>query len=93
MIVKIEQRLQDPKRFLILPVDEAFLLGLPFLMGLLGRQIFLGLLISIVAWTFWRKLKGEGGIERLFAASYWYLPSGIGGFHPLPDSAVAVWEA
>jgi len=93
MLVKIEQRLQDPARFLILPLDEAVFLGLPFMMGLLSRQIIVGSVVAFVVWSVWRRLKGEGGIERLLAAAYWYLPSEIGIFKPFPDSATSVWEA
>jgi len=91
--VVIEQRLQDPPRVLMMPADEAVLIGLPVLMGLLSRNMFLGIAIGLVVWTVWRKLKGEGGLETLAAAAYWFLPSTLGIFKPLPDSAVETWEA
>jgi len=93
MLVRIEQRLQDQARFLVLPADEAVLLGLPIMMGLLGRTIFTGVIIGVVAWTIWRRVKGEGGLEGVAAAAYWYIPSTMGFFKALPDSAVERWEA
>ena len=93
MLVKIEQRLQDPARFFILPADEAALLGLPIMMGLMGRTIVTGVIIGLVAWTAWRRLKGEGGLEHVAAAAYWFIPSKLGIFKNLPDSAVDRWEA
>ena len=93
MLVSIEQRLQDPSRILILPADEAVLLGFPILMGLLGRDVVSGIVIGLVAWGIWRRLKGEGGLERVLAGCYWFIPSAFGVFRPLPDSAVDVWEA
>lgn len=92
MEVKIEQRLQDPPRVLILPADEAFVLGLPLMMGLISRQAIVGVVVSLVIWSIWRRLKGEGGIERILAYLYWFLPSGIGGFNPLADSSITHWE-
>lgn len=93
MLVKIEQRLQDPPRVLILPYDEALLLGLPFMMGLLSRQMLFGCVVALVFWIAWRRLKGEGGLELLLAAAYWYLPHELNVFKPFPDSANDVWEA
>jgi conjugal transfer pilus assembly protein TraL len=92
MQIRIEQRLQDYPRFLMLPLDEAVLLGLPFMMGLLGRKVVIGAIVAFLAWTIWKRLKGEGGIERLLAAAYWYLPSGLGILSELPDSSVQTWE-
>lgn len=92
MEVRIEQRLQDPPRFLILPADDAFVLGLPMMMGLISRQIIIGVVVSLVMWTIWRRIKGEGGLERVLAGLYWFLPSSIGGFNPLADSSVSHWE-
>lgn len=93
MLVKIEQRLQDPQRFLFLPADEAVLIGLPVMMGLLGRQAVTGIVVALLAWSLWKKIKGEGGIEMFLAATYWFLPSSLGMFRALPDSAVEIWEA
>jgi len=93
MLVKIEQRLQDPARFFILPADEAALLGLPIMMGLMGRSIVTGVIIGVVAWVLWRRLKGEGGLEQVAAAAYWFIPKKLGFFKNLPDSAVERWEA
>jgi len=76
----------------MLPLDEAVLLGLPFMMGLLGRKVFLGAIVAFLAWTIWKRLKGEGGIERLLAAAYWYLPSSLRILGELPDSSVQTWE-
>lgn len=93
LFVVIEQRLQDPPRFLMLPADEAVILGLPILMGLIGRMLFPGLIVGFATWATWKRLKGEGGLERLLAAAYWYTPHGFGVFAPFPDAAPEVWDA
>lgn len=92
MLVRIEQRLQDPPRFLILPADEAIVVGVPVMMGLLSRQAIVGIVVSLVGWVIWRKLKGEGGLERVLAALYWFLPTNLSGFSALADSSVTHWE-
>lgn len=93
MVVVIEQRLQDPPRFLMLPADEAAILGLPILMGLMGRMLLPALLVAFIAWAAWKRLKGEGGLEMLLAAAYWYTPHALGLFSAFPDSAPETWEA
>ena len=93
MVVTIEQRLQDPPRFLMLPADEAVLLGLPILMGLLGRMLIVGIVVAILTWAAWKRLKGEGGLEMLLAATYWYTPHTLGVFSAFPDSAPETWDA
>jgi type IV conjugative transfer system protein TraL len=92
-VITIEQRLQDPARFLIMPADEAIILGLPILMGLLGRQAVAGIIVGFLVWAFWKRLKGEGGLEAFLAATYWFLPQATGLYREFPDSAFEIWEA
>jgi type IV conjugative transfer system protein TraL len=93
MEIKIEQRLQDPKRVLMFSADEAAIAGFPLAMGLMGRQVILGAVIAFVLWSAWKRLKGDGGVNELLAAAYWYLPKFIGGFSGFPDSSVSEWRA
>ena len=93
MIVKIERRLQDFPRFVMLPADEAFLLGLPILMGLLGRMAIPGIVAGVVLWALWKRLKGDEGLQGLLAAVYWFAPAELGLFKGLPDASVSQWEA
>ena len=93
MIVKIEQRLQDPQRFFLIPADEALTLGFPTLMGMLTQNLIPGIIASVVFWVAWKKLKGDGGLERFAALCYWYLPAELQAFPSFPDSAQTRWEA
>lgn len=93
MNILIEQRLQDPPRFMVLPADEAVAIGLPVMLGLMSRQIIVGVVIGAVIWMVWKRLKGDTGLPGLLAAIYWYLPTQVSAFRELPDSAVTVWEA
>ncbi len=92
MLVQIEQRLQDPPRFLMVPADEAFIFGLPFLLGMVGKVLISGFIVGLVLWMIWRRLKGDGGLVMMIGAFYWYIPSTVNMFAGLPDSSVSVWE-
>lgn len=92
MVVSIEQRLQEPPRVLVLPADEAAVIGLPILMGVIGREAIIGAIIGVGLLYAWKKLKGEGGLGGLLAAAYWFLPNSLGLYKGLPDSAVEMWE-
>ncbi len=92
MLVKIEQRLQDPPRFLMVPADEAFVFGFPVMMAMLGKVILTGFVVGLVLWTIWRRMKGDGGLVMMIGALYWYLPSATNMFAGLPESSVSVWE-
>ena len=91
-VITIEQRLQDPPRFLMLPADEAAAFGIPFMMGVMGKIVFSGFIIGVLIWLVWRRAKGEGGIVMFVGALYWFLPSRLRVFPGLPDSSVSVWE-
>ncbi|RYG89922.1 type IV conjugative transfer system protein TraL [Loktanella sp. IMCC34160] len=93
MDTRIEQRLQDPPRVLMLPADEAILLGLPVLMGLLGKQVITGVIVAVTLWMIWKRIKGDTGLEGVAAAAYWFLPTGFGLLKELPDASVDLWEA
>lgn len=92
MLVKIEQRLQDPPRFLMISADEAAVFGVPFMMGMLGKAMISGAIFAFILWTVWRRLKGEGGLVMMVAALYWYVPRVVNIFPGFPDSSVTVWE-
>ena len=91
-VIKIEQTLDEPKRFLFLPMDEALVLLVPFVGGFLGRKIFLGILLAILSYSFLKKIKGDGGNAVFLAMLYWYIPKEITPFRNLPDSSLEVWK-
>lgn len=91
-IIKIEQRLQDPQRVLFFPADEVVAFLLPFLMGFVGRKFIAGVIVGFACFWVWKRLKGEGGTERLLAACYWFLPGQLKMFKGFPDSSIAVWK-
>jgi len=91
-VVKIEQRLQDPPKIAMLSLDEAIALFGPLMIGLLARHLIPGVIVGIVVWQMWKRLKGDGGLEWLAAAAYWFLPQMITPYRSLPDSSVSLWR-
>lgn len=92
MLVKIEQRLQEPRRVLMLPMDEALAFIIPVAIGAISRQLIGGAVIGAICWFAWTKIKGEGGTARLLAATYWFLPHTLKAFQAFPDSARSRWD-
>ncbi|WP_171182246.1 type IV conjugative transfer system protein TraL [Ruegeria sp. HKCCD8929] len=92
-VIKVEQRLQDPPQFFILPADEAIAGGLPFVLGLVSKHAVLGVVMAVVLFSVWKRVKGERGLSGLLALLYWILPREISIYRALPDSAVRTWRA
>ena len=91
-IVKIEQRLEEPGRFLIFTADDALMFAFPFLIGWVSRHLIPGLIAGIVFYAIWKRLKGEGGLTRLKGAVYWFLPSEVSPYRSFPPSHVEHWR-
>lgn len=91
-VIKIEQRLQEQGRILLFPIDEGLALLAPAGVGLAIQQAIPGIVLGIVSYLVWKRLKGDGGVERLLAMSYWYLPREISPLKNWPDSAVNMWR-
>lgn len=90
--VYIEQRLEEPARFLIFSADDALVFAAPTLIGFLARAMIEGAACGLIAYFIWRKLKGESGIARLKAAVYWYAPFEVSPYRKFPPSHVIFWR-
>ena len=91
-IVLIEQKLEVPGRLLFFTADDAAMFLGPCFVGFLGRNLIAGIMIGLILFGRWRRLKGEGGIERLKAAAYWFLPPEISPYRSFPRSDVVHWR-
>ncbi|WP_424753235.1 type IV conjugative transfer system protein TraL [Methylobacterium sp.] len=91
-VITIEQRLQDQPRILIFPLDEGIALFAPAAVGVAMQAAIPGIVFAVIAYVGWKKLKGDGGVERILAAAYWFLPRAISPVKSWPDSAVAMWR-
>ena len=90
VIIRIEQRLQEHPRFFLLSADEAIVIIFPFVFGLLAKKLFIGAVVAFVLWQVWKRIKGEGGLEGISAALYWFLPSELRLSKSLPDAGVTI---
>jgi conjugal transfer pilus assembly protein TraL len=91
-LILIEQKLEAPKRFLFFTADDAAMFLAPILVGFLSKHLIGGVVLGLIAFGLWRRLKGEGGVERLKAATYWFLPSEISPYRSFPQSDVVFWR-
>lgn len=91
-VIRVEQRLQDIPRFLLVPIDEGLAASLPIGFGLLTQHLLPGLFLAVFAFIGWKRFKGEGGVPRVLALLYWFLPKSFSFFKSLPDSGVFVWR-
>lgn len=91
-IVRIEQKLEAKGRLLFFTADDAAAFLIPAAVGFLSRNIISGVLVGLILFALWRRLKGEGGLERLKAAAYWYLPAQISPYRSFPRSDVVHWR-
>lgn len=91
-VITIEQRLQDPPRIAFFSLDEGLMFLFPVGIGLLTRHLIPGVICGIVIWQLWKMVKGDGGLEWLVAASYWFLPGFVSPYKSLPDSSITLWR-
>ncbi|MEY3109546.1 MAG: TraL [Verrucomicrobiota bacterium] len=91
-VVRIEQRLQEHARILLFPLDEGLALLAPAGIGLGLQAAVPGIILGIASYLAWKKVKGDGGLERILALTYWYLPRELSPMKSWPDSAVNMWR-
>lgn len=91
-VTAIEQRLQDQPRILIFPLDEGIALLAPAGVGVAMQAAIPGLVLGVVSYLIWKRMKGDGGIERILASMYWFLPRALSPVKNWPDSAVTMWR-
>lgn len=90
--VQIEQKIDVPGRLFFFSTDDALVALIPVAIGFLSRNLIPGFFVGIVAYFLWRKLKGEGGLERLKALVYVAMPPQISPYRSFPRSDVVSWR-
>ena len=91
-IVKIEQKLEAQGRLLSFTADDAAAVLLPAMIGFLSRHLIGGIVVGLILFAIWRRVKGEGGLERLKAAAYWFLPHQVSPYRSFPRFDVSHWR-
>lgn len=92
-VVRVEQRLQDPPQFFVIPADDALAAGGPLAIGLMTRNLIPGLIVAVLAYVLWKRVKGQQGLLGLAGLIYWMMPRLANPFRAFPDSGVAEWRA
>jgi len=92
-VIRVEQRLQDPPQFFVIPADEALAGAVPVVVGLMTRNLIPGLIGAVGLYFLWKRVKGQHGLPGLAGLIYWLMPKAASPFRSFPDSAVAEWRA
>lgn len=80
--------LDEPERFLIWTMDEALVLLLPLLIGVMVSFYGTGIIASIVAVTIYSRTKERIGKNLLPGVLYWYFPAAVSRFKATPPSYI-----
>lgn len=84
----IPKHLDESERLLVLSTDEAMVILVPLFVGYGTGHFLLSVLVAFYAFRFWKKIKGNEGIQYVKALIYWYYPKNILGLKYVPDSSV-----
>jgi len=90
--VRIEQKIDVPGRLFFFSTDDALVALIPVAIGFLSRNLIAGFVFGVLAYFLWRKVKGEGGLERLKALIYVALPPAVNPYRSFPRSDVVSWR-
>lgn len=77
---------------MLFPIDEGLALLAPAGIGLGLQAPFAGLILGIASYAVWKRIKGDGGMERVLAQLYWFLPATLSIAKTFPDAAVQDWR-
>lgn len=70
--------LDEPERFLCWTVDEAIVMVLPMVLGLLWHVSGTGLFLGFMAFFAYQHIKNRTeGFFTLYGFCYWHLPNGL----------------
>lgn len=86
----IPKHLDDPELIGFWTLDEFLVMVIPFLWGVLSQHIVIGLLLAIILWLSYRKLKAGRSMYWLLHWGYWHLPGGFFGLRTAPPSSFRV---
>jgi conjugal transfer pilus assembly protein TraL len=82
----IHEHLDAPELIGFWTLDEFLAMIVPFGWGILTQHIFIGIVVSVVVWWAFRKLKAGKASSWLLHLAYWYLPASFTGLRATPPS-------
>jgi len=85
----VPRHLDDPPKFLLWSLDEAMVLLVPFIIGVLLSQVVIGMVLGVLSMLMVRRLKSKEGSNILFSLLYWHFP--INRFSHTPPSYIRTY--
>ncbi len=83
----IPRRLDEPERWMFWTVDEALVMLVPTITGMMTGFLIVGAGLGIGMFLFLRRIKGNGQANLGLYALYWFFPN-LFGFRATPPSAI-----
>ncbi len=83
----IPRRLDEPERWMFWTVDEALIMLVPVITGMMTSFLLVGAVIGIGGFILIRRLKGNGQANLGLYALYWFFPN-VFNFKATPLSAI-----
>ena len=71
----IPSHLDDPELIGFWTLDEFLAMAIPFIWGILSQHVVIGLVVSLLGWWGFRKLKAGKASSWILHMAYWHLPS------------------
>ena len=82
----VPRRLDDPELIGFWTLDEFAGMIVPFIWGILGQHVFIGITLAAASWFALRKAKAGRSWAWVIHAAYWHLPAGLAGLKMTPPS-------
>jgi type IV conjugative transfer system protein TraL len=71
----IPSSLDAPSRLLFWSIDEACVMLTPMIIGITLGYTVTGMILGLIAFLSWRRIKGINKINHIIYLAYWMLPS------------------
>ncbi|MDA0938741.1 MAG: type IV conjugative transfer system protein TraL [Proteobacteria bacterium] len=82
----IPSKLDMPERWLFWTIDEGIALVAPMLFGFIFGYYLTAIIVGIVLFLFWRKLKSSRHMNLAIYGTYWFFPEKFSGLKGTPSS-------
>ncbi len=82
----IPSQLDEPERLLFWSLDEAMLMLIPTWVGIALGYILIGLIVGIIAFISWKRIKGAGQVNLAIYSVYWFFPHFLSALKFTPPS-------
>lgn len=70
----LPKSLDEPPRLLFWSIDEAMIMLTPAGMGIILEYTVIGMILGLISFLGWRKIKGNNQANLLMYGAYWMLP-------------------